>query len=76
MVQFVDEILAEILSRICTLTPFRERRETAVKHADWWLLSDPFRLNRKMEVAVDVGMAAEVPDEVGAFDLPGVPDFV
>ncbi len=29
-----------------------------------------------MEVAVDVGVAAEVPDEVGAFDLPGVPDFV
>lgn len=29
-----------------------------------------------MEIAVDVGEAAEVPDEVGAFDLPGVPDFV
>lgn len=25
---------------------------------------------------MDVGHAAEVPDHVGAFDLPGVPDFV
>ncbi len=29
-----------------------------------------------MKIAVDVGEAAEVSDEVGAFDLPGVPDFV
>ena len=30
----------------------------------------------QMEIAMNVWLAAEVPDKFRAFDLPGVPDFV
>ena len=39
------------------------------------LLNKPL-LGLQVEVAVDVGLAAEVPDHVRAFDLPGVPHLV